>query len=73
MFFDALSASEKAVDYRFGVLASLIANAHLRKKHAPAFKPGDFFDSLAAPVAPRAEMTADEMRAVIGAHFGITA
>lgn len=42
-----LRARERQVDYRFGVIATLFANAHRdQKKHPRPFKPEAFFPSL---------------------------
>ena len=71
-FFDALDATERATDHRFGVLASLIANAHLRKKGAPPFQASDFFASVKPRPRAPVEMTADEMRDHVMTHFGLT-
>jgi hypothetical protein len=53
-------------DYRFGLLAAIIANRG-RQKHQRALQPFDFFPSLRPP-KPRI-MTGDEVKSVLLSMF----
>lgn len=60
---------EQRLDYRAGVVASLIANAHRDQDARPSpFLPEDFFPSLAEL---RPEPTEDELLARALAAFGL--
>jgi hypothetical protein len=67
-FFDAHAGLERTLDYRAGLIATVIANAH-RGRQARPVTPGDFFPSLKSS-APSV-MTPAEMRARISRHFGL--
>lgn len=71
-FVEAFGVSERALDYRAGVIAAVIANGRRQKGRAPA-GPSDFFASLAPTDRAPTARSPDEMREYVLQHFGITA
>jgi hypothetical protein len=59
-YFELTQFGDIQQDYRFGLLASMYANAH-RKKGAKAFKPSDFFPSLFVPEDEKREVLATKI------------
>jgi hypothetical protein len=66
-FFKVHAAQERMLDYRAGLIATILANQN-RNKSQRAVKPADFFPSLKVP---HRKMSVDEMRTRVVRHFGI--
>lgn len=66
-FFKVQANMERVLDYRAGLIATILANQNA-KKNARRAKPADFFPSLKMA---RRKMSLDEMRSSVIRHFGI--